>query len=110
MARERSRDGGRDGPRGLVGQGRELNVSAALGQSPRPPAIATPAIPAEAARSAGIEPLDVVVRRDIEAALRATHGRVEGPYGAARLLRINPHTLRARMRKLDIDRRAFRTA
>ena len=94
----------------LVGQGRELNVSAALGQSPRPPAIATQAIPAEAARSAGIEPLDVVVRRHIEAALRATHGRVEGPYGAARLLRINPHTLRARMRKLDIDRRAFRTA
>jgi transcriptional regulator with GAF, ATPase, and Fis domain len=48
-------------------------------------------------RSAG--PFDVVMQRHIEAALRETHGRVEGPYGAARLLRINPHTLRARMRK-----------
>jgi transcriptional regulator with GAF, ATPase, and Fis domain len=50
----------------------------------------------------------VVVRRHIESALRATYGRVEGPHGAARLLQINPHTLRARMRKLKIDRRRFR--
>ena len=55
-----------------------------------------------------IEPLDVVIRRHIESALDATHGRVEGPHGAARLLRINPHTLRARMRKLKINWRAFR--
>jgi transcriptional regulator with GAF, ATPase, and Fis domain len=93
----------------LVGQGRELNVAAALGPTTRP-AIPPPATPAEAVRPAGIEPLDVVVRRHIEAALRATHGRVEGPHGAARLLRINPHTLRARMRKLSIDARAYRTS
>ena len=37
-----------------------------------------------------------------------THGRVEGPHGAAGLLRINPHTLRARMRKLGVDWRRFR--
>jgi transcriptional regulator with GAF, ATPase, and Fis domain len=55
-----------------------------------------------------IEPLEVVMRRHIEAALRETYGRVEGPHGAARLLQINPHTLRARMRKLQIDRRQFR--
>ena len=47
--------------------------------------------------------------RHIEAALRETHGRVEEPHGAARLLRINPHTLRARMRKLKIDWRRFRS-
>jgi len=40
--------------------------------------------------------------------LSATRGRLEGPHGAARLLRINPHTLRARMRKLRIDWRRFR--
>ena len=57
-----------------------------------------------------IEPLDVVMKRHIEAALRDAHGRVEGPHGAARVLRINPHTLRARMRKLRIDWRAFRSA
>jgi len=33
---------------------------------------------------------------------------VEGPAGAARLLRVNPHTLRARMRKLKIAWAAFR--
>ncbi|HIQ22484.1 MAG TPA: hypothetical protein EYH34_14770, partial [Planctomycetes bacterium] len=53
-------------------------------------------------------PLDTAVRRHIEEALRRTHGRIEGPFGAARLLRINPHTLRARMRKLGIDWKRFR--
>jgi transcriptional regulator with GAF, ATPase, and Fis domain len=52
--------------------------------------------------------LDEVIRRHIETALAATHGRIEGPRGAAALLRINPHTLRARMRKLGIDWKRFR--
>jgi hypothetical protein len=50
------------------------------------------------------------MKRHIEVALRGAHGRVEGPHGAAKVLRINPHTLRARMRKLRIDWRAFRSA
>lgn len=91
----------------LVGQGRELNVRAALGQSTRR-AQTTLATSADAVRPGTIEPLETVMRRHIEAALRETYGRVEGPHGAARLLRINPHTLRARMRKLKIDRRQFR--
>jgi transcriptional regulator with GAF, ATPase, and Fis domain len=57
-----------------------------------------------------IAPLDDVIRHHIEAALDQAHGRVEGPHGAARMLRINPHTLRARMRKLKIDWRGFRTS
>ena len=44
----------------------------------------------------------------IERALSATHGRIEGPFGAARVLGINPHTLRARMRKLGIEWSRFR--
>ena len=91
----------------LIGQGRTLDVSAALGQG-TPSAAPPPAAIAEMPRPRGIEPLDTIVRRHIEAALHETHGRVEGRYGAARLLRINPHTLRARMRKLSIDWRAFR--
>jgi transcriptional regulator with GAF, ATPase, and Fis domain len=93
----------------LIGQGRTLNVIAALGQGPltSPP---PPARVSEAAAAATIEPLDVVIRRHIETALSVTHGRVDGPHGAARLLRINPHTLRSRMRKLSIDRRRFRVA
>jgi hydrogenase-4 transcriptional activator len=91
----------------LIGQGRVLDVAAALGQGPRT-ANSPAARLGVAAPSVSVEPLDVVMQRHIEAALRETHGRVEGPYGAARLLRINPHTLRARMRKLKIDWRSFR--
>src|SRR6188508_2008572 len=67
----------------LIGQGRELDVAAALGQRPRThrPADAR-AVDQE--QAADIEPLDVVTRRHIEAALRHTHGRVDGPHGAAR--------------------------
>jgi len=91
----------------LIGQGVRLDVAAALGQAATAPA------PARAERDAQvpeIEPLDHVIRRHVEAALEATHGRIEGSHGAARLLRVNPHTLRARMRKLKIDWRRFRIA
>jgi len=59
---------------------------------------------------AEIEPLEVAMRKHIERALAATGGRIEGPHGAARLLGINPHTLRARMRKLGIEWSRFRGA
>jgi hydrogenase-4 transcriptional activator len=51
-------------------------------------------------------PLDMAMKQHIEAAL--TRGRVEGPHGAARLLDINPYTLRGRMRKLGINWHTFR--
>jgi hydrogenase-4 transcriptional activator len=57
-----------------------------------------------------IEPLDDVIRRHIERALAACKGRIDGPFGAAHKLAINPHTLRARMRKLGIDWRRHRRA
>ncbi len=69
--------------------------------SQRPPGV-LPKSPAE------IEPLDDVIRRHIESALAATGGRIEGHRGAARLLNINPHTLRGRMRKLKIQWKQFR--
>lgn len=53
--------------------------------------------------------LDQAMRHHIEQTLIATEGRVEGRKGAAALLAINPHTLRARMRKLGIDWTRFRT-
>ena len=52
--------------------------------------------------------LDDVVRQHIESALSKTRGIIEGTRGAAVLLNINPHTLRARMRKLGIDWKKFR--
>jgi transcriptional regulator with GAF, ATPase, and Fis domain len=93
----------------LLGQGRTLDVVGALGRG-TPAVNPPPALLADGAPPASVEPLDLVVRRHIEAALSAAYGRVEGPHGAARMLRINPHTLRARMRKLKIDWRRFREA
>jgi transcriptional regulator with GAF, ATPase, and Fis domain len=53
-------------------------------------------------------PLDGHMRREIEAALTASYGRVEGPLGAASRLGVNPHTLRARMRKLGLSGHTYR--
>jgi hydrogenase-4 transcriptional activator len=58
--------------------------------------------------TADFRTLDDVARAHIEAALRVTGGRIEGKDGIARLLGVNPHTLRARMRKLGIDWSRFR--
>ena len=94
----------------LIGQGLTLEVASALGLGARSPgglASVRGTLPQPASV---IEPLDVVVRRHIEAALAETRGRVEGPFGAARRLQVNPHTLRARMRKLKIAWRSFRPA
>jgi len=74
-----------------------------------PPAPADPASGGDLATVA-IEPLDAVIRRHIEHALAACRGRIDGPFGAAHKLVINPHTLRARMRKLGIDWRRHRRA
>ncbi len=52
--------------------------------------------------------LGAAMARHIEDALSRTRGRIEGPDGAAALLAINPHTLRARMRKLGVDWQSFR--
>jgi formate hydrogenlyase transcriptional activator len=48
--------------------------------------------------------LDQVERRHIVAVLRQTRWRIEGQNGAARILNLNPSTLRSRMQKLGIRR------
>ena len=94
----------------ILGNGKSLEVAKALGVKTNVQRVPierekpTPTQPL----SPEISPLENVIREHIEAALAATHGRIEGPHGAAVLLAINPHTLRARMRKLGIDWRRFR--
>jgi DNA-binding NtrC family response regulator len=95
----------------ILGNGQSLEIAAALGLTmPRAAnaAVVDTHTQAFRLRSGRIAPLNEATRVHIEAALRATHGRIEGPRGAARILQINPHTLRARMRKLKIDWSAFR--
>ncbi len=52
--------------------------------------------------------LDDVIKTHIKKALVHTKGQIEGENGAAKLLNINPHTLRARMRKFGIDWSKYR--
>ncbi|MDN5850975.1 MAG: sigma 54-interacting transcriptional regulator [Nitrococcus sp.] len=98
----------------ILGDGERLEIAKALGVMPnaamKPLALAAqPSQSNTLSPSADVASLDAAMRRHIEGALTATHGRVEGPHGAANLLLINPHTLRARMRKLGIDWKRFRS-
>lgn len=106
----------------ILGEGHGLEVEAAMGigqpmtserRSPRRSEHEHP-VPAAGAREfqredlPHLQSLEDAMRRQIETALEATRGRIEGNNGTAALLRINPHTLRARMRKLGIDWARFR--
>ena len=96
----------------ILGAGQRLEVAKALGVIPNmrtAPQTPNHVSATSAPRAPTLAPLDTAMQQHIEAALAVTGGRIEGPYGAARLLRINPHTLRGRMRKLNIDRRKFRS-
>jgi formate hydrogenlyase transcriptional activator len=48
-------------------------------------------------------------RTAIEAALRASRGRVAGPEGAARRLGLAPSTLESRIRRFGIDKHSYRS-
>ncbi len=95
----------------ILGAGRRLATAAALQSFVAvPPSLpdVPERIPSQASHSLDVQPLDVIVARHIEHALRVSNGQIEGARGAAALLGINPHTLRARMRKLGIDWTVFR--
>ena len=99
----------------ILGDGKSLEIATSLGIRPNSEG-AGPAgngCPADRPTAASDEPvgdlsLDTAMVRHIEMVLRQTGGQIEGATGAARLLDINPHTLRARMRKLGIDWQRFR--
>ena len=97
----------------ILGGGERLEIGKALGVDAEWPA-ALPVVgdgrkPQRIPTAPEIVALGTAMRHHIEAALAATRGRIEGPHGAAFLLEINPHTLRARMRKLGIDWKRFRS-
>ena len=96
----------------ILGAGKHLDIGKALGLTPgvSTGALAADPFPSQSPPAATSLSLDDAMARHIEAALEATHGRVEGPHGAARLLGINPYTLRGRMRRLGIDWVKFRSA
>ncbi len=95
----------------ILGDGKRLEVAKALGVTADLPS-APPDVevhrPVKPAQPNRFPTLDEAMKQHIEAALVLAHGRIEGRRGAATLLKINPHTLRARMRKLEIDWTEFR--
>ena len=92
----------------ILGDGRRLEVARALGVSPEFAAPAPGQTTLGLAGLAAAASLESVIRFQIEAALRQCHGRVEGLFGAARLLELNPHTLRSKMRKLGVEGKRFK--
>ncbi len=96
----------------ILGNGERLDVAGALGmpgraaRGPKPPAPHGSPIAGRDDDEAAT--LDATMKSHIEDVLARTLGRVEGPFGAATILNINPQTLRSRMKKLGIDWRSFR--
>lgn len=103
----------------LLGDGRRLAVPAALGLSLTPGEVemrasastsnqtthhGTPAPELRPHRGT----LDDAIIDRIHETLRRTGGMIEGKYGAAAILGVNPSTLRSRMRKLDISWEKYR--
>ncbi len=93
----------------ILGDGASLEVAKALGVAPGAPASTPSRAPGVmTVQEEKFATLDQAVARHIEAALARTRGKIEGRGGAAELLGVNPHTLRARMRKLGVNWRRFR--
>ncbi|MBN2294711.1 MAG: sigma-54-dependent Fis family transcriptional regulator, partial [Pirellulales bacterium] len=98
----------------ILGNGHRLEIAKALGQADPSVSRLAESHPQNSSHNISRTPaeelisLDTAMARHIQAALTHTRGRIEGPTGAARILEINPHTLRARMRKLGIDWKNYR--
>jgi hydrogenase-4 transcriptional activator len=107
----------------LLGEGQRIEVAKSLGISrpvlrqaneeptfyeviPEAPVVAPYAT--ATVNSTDLIELDALIKRHIERVLVTTRGKVEGRRGAAERLNINPHTLRAKMRKLGIDWSQYR--
>jgi formate hydrogenlyase transcriptional activator len=91
----------------ILSAGAELDLSgerlpaftAARAAPPAPPAMAPPIDTGGAPTT-----IEDIERQHIASILKQTRWRIDGPGGAARLLDINPSTLRSRIKKLGIRR------
>jgi DNA-binding NtrC family response regulator len=91
----------------LLGNGKKLEIARALGWQ-NSFERQQPENHSQDKKGSALCTLDEAMKNHIEAALKFSRGKVEGDHGAAQLLKINPHTLRARMRKLGIDWKIFK--
>jgi transcriptional regulator with GAF, ATPase, and Fis domain len=92
----------------ILGNGGCLEIAKALGGSWHAAGASQTVQPSHTKNQGSPATLDDAMRQHIQLALAHTHGTIEGRRGAAKLLGINPHTLRARMRKLNIIWQTYR--
>jgi len=102
----------------LLSPGEALQLSADFGPSPPAAAASAPSasservgqqareVPPDPAPAPAVESgaMEEVERRHIEAVLAQTNWMIEGERGAAKILNLNPSTLRSRMKNLAIKR------
>jgi PAS domain S-box-containing protein len=89
--------------------GAEMLVETSAGGGATEPAIASHPPPSTRRESApSAVSMDEIQRNHIVTVLEQTHWRIDGPEGAARLLNMNPSTLRSRIKKLGIQRTSGR--
>ena len=92
----------------ILSNGSELEVPGELLPAATPPLAVVEARPAtaggESAAPADPLRLEEVERNHIVSILKQTKWRIDGPQGAARLLDMNPSTLRSRIKKLGVRR------
>ncbi|MFG0251328.1 MAG: sigma 54-interacting transcriptional regulator [Phycisphaerales bacterium JB038] len=103
----------------ILGNGRRLDLAGALGLAgglevevsvtpEQHPATGPTSVERMQPERPPTQSLDEAMKGHIRKVLEKTRGRVEGPFGAARLLQINANTLRSRMRKLGLKPSDFR--
>ena len=87
----------------ILGNGHGLDVVTALG-SPGQDVRGAERLSGATVEAAA----DAPDRAELERTLRRCRGRIEGPFGAAAALGVNPHTLRSRLRRLGIEWGTYR--
>lgn len=80
----------------------ERAIILTTGDSLQLPAGVIPARRGRSPKNPALRPLSLVESEHIRAVLDHTKGVIAGPHGAAKILELNPNTLRSRMEKLDI--------
>ncbi len=78
-----------------------LQIATALGPVTQESGISVVQEPNDSASGAD-ETLETVIRNHIQRIVLECHSRIDGPFGAAKRLGLNPSTLRSKMRKLNI--------
>jgi PAS domain S-box-containing protein len=90
----------------ILSPGPELSVPVEVLSAPPAGAFVPPSVEAAAPDAPAFAPtsMEDVERQHIATVLKQTRWRIDGPNGAARVLDVNPSTLRSRIKKLGIRR------